>query len=230
MRSGEVDIAIDCYDKALALGDKEQEGVLLVMRGTALLQRAYVCRLRHKDIIAIAEQVLPNYSSLQQIITTLLSSNSTLGNRMVMDIMNRIGVIFKNIDASPRCTPELKQRWPEAREGSMVTSGDELISRAVFSWSLYEHSLLRALQDLLTATVLLPGFAQAWRRAGDALSEIRLFHAAIEYYEVAVQLDPTLLETLLPTIERLKVTDRLLSNAENKGWSPEAILALIEEY
>lgn len=44
LRNGEVDLAIDCYDQALALGDKEQEGVLLVMRGTALLQRAYACR------------------------------------------------------------------------------------------------------------------------------------------------------------------------------------------
>lgn len=45
LRSGEVDMTIECYDKALLLGDKEQEGVLLVMRGTALLQRAYICRL-----------------------------------------------------------------------------------------------------------------------------------------------------------------------------------------
>jgi hypothetical protein len=44
LRNGNVDLAIDCYDKAIELGDKEQEGVLLVMRGTALLQRAYACR------------------------------------------------------------------------------------------------------------------------------------------------------------------------------------------
>ena len=30
---------------SVCIGDKEQEGVLLVMRGTALLQRAYVCRM-----------------------------------------------------------------------------------------------------------------------------------------------------------------------------------------
>lgn len=44
LRDGNVDMAIDCYDKAIELGDKEQEGVLLVMRGTALLQRAYASR------------------------------------------------------------------------------------------------------------------------------------------------------------------------------------------
>ena len=41
LRSGEVDLAIECYNKALAIVDSEQEGVLLVMRGSALLQRAY---------------------------------------------------------------------------------------------------------------------------------------------------------------------------------------------
>lgn len=44
LRGGDVDLAIECYDKALELGDREQEGVLLVMRGSALLQRAYACR------------------------------------------------------------------------------------------------------------------------------------------------------------------------------------------
>jgi len=44
VRNWEVVIAVEFYAKSLLLGDKEQEGVLLVMRGTALLQRAYICR------------------------------------------------------------------------------------------------------------------------------------------------------------------------------------------
>jgi hypothetical protein len=57
LRNGDLDSAVDCYDRALALGDREQEGVLLVMRGTALLQRAYACRMRSKDLNAIANEV-----------------------------------------------------------------------------------------------------------------------------------------------------------------------------
>ena len=49
LRGGDVDLAIECYDKALELGDREQEGVLLVMRGSALLQRAYACRYQVKQ-------------------------------------------------------------------------------------------------------------------------------------------------------------------------------------
>ena len=44
------------------------------------------------------------------------------------------------------------------------------------------------------------GFAQAWRRAGDALGDLRQYTAAIDYYDVAVRLDPTLGETLLSNI------------------------------
>ena len=103
------------------------------------------------------------------------------------------------------------------------------MNRATFSYSLYEHSLLKALQDLLTATIVLPGFAQAWRRAGDALSEVHFFRSAIEYYEVAIKLDSTLVDSLLPAIEKLKVLERLVENAEGKGWPSEVILSLIEE-
>jgi hypothetical protein len=78
----------------------------------------------------------------------------------------------------------MKIKWPETREGKLVQSGDDLLSKAKFSWYNYEHSLISALQDLLAATIILPGFPQAWRRAGDALSEMKHFHSAIEYYEV----------------------------------------------
>ena len=104
-----------------------------------------------------------------------------------------------------------------------------MIQRASFLWYLHEHSLLRALQDLLTATLLLPGFAQAWRRAGDALGELRQFHSAIEYYEVAIRLEPSLMDSLLPAIERMRVLERLVDSAESKGWTAEAIWMLLDE-
>lgn len=88
---------------------------------------------------------------------------------------------------------------------------------------------MRALQDLLTATVVLPGFAQAWRRAGDALAELRLYRSATEYYDVAVRLDESLAEALLPAIERLRVVERLSVNAEARGYPPAAIYQLLDD-
>jgi len=96
-------------------------------------------------------------------------------------------------------------------------------------WSLYEHALLKALQDLLTATVLLPGFAQAWRRAGDTLNELRYFKSSREYYEVAIRLDPNLTDLLVPTIQKLKLMEQLIANAENKGIDTDTIVSLLDD-
>lgn len=68
LRGGDADRAIECYDKALELRDNEQEGVLLVMRGTALLQRAYSSRLRYRDIVGIATQILPTIEGVSLVI------------------------------------------------------------------------------------------------------------------------------------------------------------------
>lgn len=228
LRSGDLDSAIECYDKALELGDREQEGVLLVMRGTALLQRAYSCRMRSKDLSALANEVLPSIEGVRNLLNALSAFGPVTRTLASLDVLARVSSMYTSLELSPKW-PEARKRWPEAREGEPVYSGQELISRAEFLMSLHEHALLRALQDLLTATMLLPGFAQAWRRAGDALGELRQFHSAVEYYEVATRLDHSLLDSLLPAIERMKVLERLVDNAESKGWSAEAIWALLDE-
>ena len=81
---------------------------------------------------------------------------------------------------------------------------------------------------MLAATVVLPGFAQAWRRTGDALSEMKHFSSAVEFYEVAIRLDSSFSSILTPTIERLKTLENIVENAETEGWPMESIVSLIE--
>eukprot|EP00981_Chlorochromonas_danica_P005052 scaffold1016_cov175-Ochromonas_danica.AAC.10 len=226
LRSGEVDQAIECYDKALSLGDKEQEGVLLVMRGTALLQRAYACRLRYKDIANVAQVILPSYEMLVKVLEMLSTSSSN--QHVVLELLQRVNGLYQQLDQSPRWA-EGKAMWPEPREGSIPTTINDLLGKMILTWSLYENALLRALQDLLTATVLLPGFAQAWRRAGDALAESQKLRSAIEYYEVALQLEPELSEVVVPVISRLHVLERLEEKAEALGWPSEMVQALLDD-
>jgi tetratricopeptide (TPR) repeat protein len=227
LRNGDVDNAIECYDKALELGDREQEGVILVMRGTALLQRAFLYRMRHKDISTFVQEILPSTEVIRAMFDALAPLSPVLRARTSIDLLNRMAAIYKNLDLSPKWA-DLKSRWPE-REGSLGTSGEELIDRASFSWSLYEHALMRSVQDLLTATMVLPGFAQSWRRAGDALAELKLYASAIEYYSTAIRIDSSLTEQLAERIARMKVLDRLIENAAARGYPSEAILYLIEE-
>eukprot|EP00600_Ochromonadales_sp_CCMP1393_P004725 CAMPEP_0174959432 /NCGR_PEP_ID=MMETSP0004_2-20121128/3172_1 /TAXON_ID=420556 /ORGANISM="Ochromonas sp., Strain CCMP1393" /LENGTH=312 /DNA_ID=CAMNT_0016207747 /DNA_START=258 /DNA_END=1196 /DNA_ORIENTATION=+ len=233
LRSGEVDKAIQCYDRALELGDKEQEGVLLVMRGTALLQRSYACRMRHRDVINVAEEVLPTMESITSFLTSMLSMPPILRCKLTMNLLVKVAEVYEGKaqqqDGNAAAWDEIVTKIPGVVAGATIASGEELLTKARFTWSLYENSLMRALQDLLTSTLVLPSFAQAWRRAGDALSEVRRFSSAVEYYEVAIRLDAGLTDVLMPTIERLKVLERLLENAEMKGWPVEAILSLIDE-
>ncbi|RYH18681.1 hypothetical protein EON65_26945, partial [archaeon] len=63
LRAGQLDRAIDCYDKALQLNsgtgtETQLNGILLLMRGTALLQRAYMYKLRYRDMLNVAQELL----------------------------------------------------------------------------------------------------------------------------------------------------------------------------
>jgi predicted RNA polymerase sigma factor len=44
LKNGDVNKALECYNTALSVCDDDQQCALLVMRGTALLQRAYDCK------------------------------------------------------------------------------------------------------------------------------------------------------------------------------------------
>ena len=71
---------------------------------------------------------------------------------------------------------------------------------------VYTFGLIYSITYLVISSYILCyiGFAQAWRRAGDALGDLRQYTAAIDYYDVAVRLDPTLGETLLSNIGKRK--------------------------
>lgn len=236
LRNGQVDDAIECYNKALSLGDQDQEGVLLVMRGTALLQRAYACRLRHRDMLNIAENVLPTFEPVYTTIQTLLLSTSTSSisqaskDFMILNLLLKVNSIYESLDTSSRWV-SLKSTWPIDREGTPTafSSGKKLLDRLIFTYNLYEHALSTSMRDLLAATVVLPGFAQAWRRVGDALTELRRYDTAVRYYEMAIKLDPLLQSGLSPVIERLRMKEKLVEEAGAKGWPTEAVFSLLED-
>ncbi len=61
------------------------------------------------------------------------------------------------------------------------------------------------------------------------MGDLRQYSSAIEYYEVAMRLDPSLNDILLPAIERLRLMKKLSDNATSKGYSAESVLALVED-
>eukprot|EP01031_Cornospumella_fuschlensis_P031275 gene31275-37795_t len=277
LRAGELDQAIDCYDKALQLNtgagsETQQNGILLLMRGTALLQRAYVYKLRYRDMMKVAQEVLvknedvskwvdafhspipllgegvgvggwwwgggnffPNLLSSAQSstsanpITTLSSSALSIvafRERIVMDMLRRVHMHNKHLDSYPKWS-DLKSKWPGDKEPP--TKAEDLLDKVYFTSCLYQQSLTRALQDLLTCTTVLPSFPQAWRRIGDVLGEMLLFRQAIECYEAAIKLDSGLYSVLLGSVEKMKVLEKLVEKARGRGVEEEVVAILMED-
>ena len=88
---------------------------------------------------------------------------------------------------------------------------------------LYEYALLHATQDSLRATQLLPNYAKTWLRAGDSLAELRKLKESAQYYEKALELDPSLADTLKPIIERLKKSQDFFDQARASGWTEDTL-------
>jgi tetratricopeptide (TPR) repeat protein len=250
---GDITKAIQSYDKALAAGYEDQEGVLLVMRATAYLQRAF----HHRKALKTAVQSLKesvewtttstsgttsnsNKDDNQKSSTSSSSTTSSTGSDVNNSSDNNkadkhkysneaeylvnkhtnpataaddaadwnIQLLLKTANDNPPLAPMLLQRLVlqsnvQARK----------FQQTKFRHSLYEYALLHATQDSLRSTQLLPRYAKTWLRAGDSLAELRKLKESLNYYEKALELDPSLEFTLRSTIDRLRDTQHAIDDA-----------------
>jgi tetratricopeptide (TPR) repeat protein len=192
LEAGKVDLAIDAYDKALATGVPEQEGIILLMRATAYLQRAAAHRAELKTIVSDLASMVPGSRTLQDMYEKA-ASDPTLANPIFRRVLE---------DAASQ---ETQFRQTQYRHG------------------LYQYALLQAAQDSLRATQLLSNYATSWQRAGEILSELWKLKQSTQYYSKAIELDPSLKDTLTPVIERLEKRQELLDSARDYGWSEDTL-------
>ena len=95
--------------------------------------------------------------------------------------------------------------------------------RTQYWHGLYQYALLQAAQDALQATQLLPHYSRGWARAGEILSELWKLSESAQYYQKAVQCDPSLQPTLATVIDRLRKRQELLESARAYGWSEDTL-------
>jgi len=190
---GEISLAIQAYDRAIASNYKEQEGVLLVMRATAYLQRAFNHRVKLKEEVNDLIKLTPETDKLSQL----------------YEIMIENPVLAKSL----------------LEKKTMEDSKDQhrKYHQTKYHHGLYEYALLHATQDSLRATQLLPNYAKTWLRAGDSLAELRKLKESAQYYEKALELDPSLADTLDPIIKRLKTSQEFLDQARASGWTEDTL-------
>jgi len=169
----EVTQAIACYNRAIDAGFKDQEGVILVMRSTAYLQRAFAHRL---DVRATLERAADTA-------LTELAMTTALG--------------------AARAWP----LWAPTMHAVVAALGEaqaETYRSLKMHHGLYELSLLQATDDAIRATQLLPNYSKCWLRAGEALAELRRTEDALQYFQAAVALDPSLAVVIQPIVEQLQ--------------------------
>jgi len=184
LEQGEVSKAIDCYGRAIGTGYADQEGVVLLMRSTAYLKRAFEHQRELRKVVDELQRIVPEPESLQ--------------------------MLFATAQANPSLARALHQRAFSDRRKQ-----DRQFRQIKFRHSLYEYALLHAAQDSLRATQILPHYAKTWLRAGDSLAELRKLREAASYYEKAMEIDPTLVETLMPVVGEFLLCEWLLNSPHN---------------
>lgn len=170
----EVQKAIESYDNAIRTGFADQEGVILVMRSTAYLQRAFTHRMN---------------------VRALLDKGAGQSDLNV----ESVGAMFAIAEALPHGAPRVMDLLVAAGEEQATTYHDLRLSHG-----LYEFAALQACEDAVKATQLLPNYSKCWLRAGEALAELRRTEEALGYFQTAVTLDPSLAAVIQPVVERLK--------------------------
>jgi tetratricopeptide (TPR) repeat protein len=192
LEAGEVDLAIDAYDNAIETEVSQQEGIVLLMRATAYLQRAAGHKQDLKEIVNELIDMVPSTSTLQLVYEEALR-HPPLANAIFRKVL---------VDTD--------------RQGKQFR-------KTQYRHGLYQYALLQAAQDALRATQLLPSYAQSWIRAAEILSELWKLKESVQYYERAIELDPSLSETLRPVINRLRKRQDLLDTARAYGWSEDTL-------
>jgi len=192
LESGRVALAIDAYDKALAAGVDQQEGIVLLMRATAYLKRAATHKRQLKGIVDEFVKMVPDSA-------TLFTAYDEAAQEPAL-----ANAIFRRVVED-------------------VVAQQRYFRRTQYRHGLYQYALLRAAQDSLRATELLPQYATAWLRAGEILSELWKLKESAQYYDKAVSLDESLSDSVQPVIERLRTRQETLDGARSIGWSEDTL-------
>ena len=123
---------------------KQQEGILLLMRATAYLQRASSHKTKLKAIVKELMTMVPDAAKLKNLY------EQTSGK-----------------DVSPSLSHSMFRRVL-----ANAAQQEESFRRTQYWHGLYQYALLQAAQDVLQATQLLPHYSRGWARAGEILSEL----------------------------------------------------------
>lgn len=195
LEEGEPSQAIALYDQALSAAQILSE----LPKGSILMSRAR----------AYLKRAANHRKTLRILVKDLAD---TVPSATTMKIL------YQTASTHPATSPSIFNRL----------SGDSKVQQTKFRQIRYrldmlEFALLHAVQDSLQATQLLPQNAQAWLLAGETLAELRKLKESNQYYQRALEIDPSMDGTLKRVMEKNRVSQEFIDAARASGFSGDTL-------
>jgi tetratricopeptide (TPR) repeat protein len=92
-----------------------------------------------------------------------------------------------------------------------------------YGHDMYEFALLHAVQDSLEATQLISHNVNSWLLAGECLAELRKLKESNQYYHRALEIDPSMKETLINVMEKNRCGQEFMDTARANGFSGDTL-------
>ena len=189
--------AISMFNEALTASDGQPSSLLPT--GSILMQRARAYRMRAAD-----------HRTTLRILVKDLADNVPSATTMK--------ILYHASSSHPALTPSIFNRL----------AGDSKVQQAKFRQiryrhDMYEFALLHAVQDSLQATQILPQNANAWLLAGECLAELRKLNESNQYYQRALEIDPSMERRLRGVMEKNRCSQEFMDAARASGFSGDTL-------
>ena len=189
--------AISMFNQALTASDGPTSSLLPT--GSILMQRARAYRMR-----------AANHRTTLRILVKDLADNVPSASTMK--------ILYHASSSHPALSPSIFNRL----------AGDSKVQQAKFRQiryrhDMYEFALLHAVQDSLQATQILPQNANAWLLAGECLAELRKLNESNQYYQRALEIDPSMERRLRGVMEKNRCSQEFMDAARASGFSGDTL-------
>ncbi|KAL3798272.1 hypothetical protein HJC23_000186 [Cyclotella cryptica] len=202
LEEGQPSQAINLYNQALSIAREDSSGEDRQPRlpeGSILMRRsrAYLKRAA-------------NHRKLLQILVKDLAD--------AVPEVTTLKILYQTASTHPSLAPSIYARL--AQDSKLHQSKFRSIR---YRHDMYEFALLHAAQDSLQATQLLPSNSAAWSLAGQCLADLRKLNESSQYFQKAMELDPSMEKTLRGMMEKNRASQEFIDVARGGGLSADTL-------
>ena len=201
LEENELSKAIELYDRSLAaIKDcRPSQAADQLPKGLILMKRAR----------AYLQRAAQHRKTLRTLVTDLTDTVPSASTTKIL---------YQTTATHPSLSPKIFDRL------TSDSKVQQLKFRQIrYRHDMYEFALLHSVQDSLQATQLLPNNAKSWLLAGECLAELRKLKESNQYYARALEIDPSMEETLQSVMEKNKVSQEFIEAARANGFGGDTL-------